>query len=118
VRWNMAPGAPAAPPLPPPDRLDAAPIVAPAPGEAPAAEARVTAAFGPGSPLVRVEVPADIAAVQARSLANAASWRLSSRPAFMEGLRRGYRIAGFYRDNASGRCFYVLSRPSDHRMTV
>ncbi|MDQ3698263.1 MAG: GNAT family N-acetyltransferase [Gemmatimonadota bacterium] len=60
-----------------------------------------------GVPLLRVEVPADIGAVQARSLDDAARWRASTRGAFTTALANGYAVAGFYRD-AGGRCYYVL----------
>jgi len=117
VRWNMEPGAPKPAPLPRPEVLDAAPTLAPAAGMAgdapggtstPRVAASVRAALDARPPVVRVEVPPEVAAVQARSLAEAAWWRAWTRPAFTEGLRRGYRITGFYRDDAAGRCFYVL----------
>jgi predicted GNAT superfamily acetyltransferase len=119
VRWNMAPDAPRPAPLGPPEQLAATPTVTPAARTVgdlqPGVEDRVIAALAAlaaldgGPPVVRVEVPPDVAAVQARSLAEAAAWRAWTRPAFTEALRRGYRIAGFYRDDASGRCFYVLA---------
>lgn len=114
VRWNMAPGAPRPAPLPPPEQLAPTPTITPAAGSVggaprPGVEARAIAALDGRPPVVRVEVPPDVAAVQDRSLAEAAAWRAWTRPAFTEGLRRGYRIAGFYRDDASGRCFYVLA---------
>ena len=105
VRWNMAPDAPAPAPLPHPEQLERSPIVAPAGADA-------TTVFAARPPLARVEVPADIAAVQDRSLDEAAAWRAATRPAFVEGMRRGYRVSGFYRDGANGRCFYVLASHS------
>jgi predicted GNAT superfamily acetyltransferase len=109
VRWHMAPDAPKPAPLPGPAALALAPVLAPAHGAVAPPAAAAAAAFDARPPAVRVEVPADVAAVQARSLAEAATWRVSSRAGFVEGLRRGYRVAGFYRDAATGRCFYVLS---------
>lgn len=63
-------------------------------------------------PAIRVEVPADIAAVQARDIAEAAAWRARTRSAFQSAARSGYTVAGFYRDAADGRCFFVLTHPA------
>jgi predicted GNAT superfamily acetyltransferase len=57
---------------------------------------------------VRVEIPSDIAAVAARSLADARSWRSVTRSAFELWMGRGLRVKGFYRDDTM-RCFYVLT---------
>ncbi|MGH7553286.1 MAG: hypothetical protein ACREMQ_09715 [Longimicrobiales bacterium] len=82
-----------------------APIVNDAPGvsdgEAEPADGEAT--------MVRVEVPSDIGAVAAKSVAEACAWRSVTRSAFELWMRRGLRVSGFYRD-ASMRCFYVLSR--------
>ena len=67
-----------------------------------------------GAPLLRVEIPPDVHAVQAASLERAAAWRASTRRAFEHFLTRGYAVAGFYRD--ADRCFYVLqSAARGHR---
>lgn len=97
------------------------PVTEPAPGHLlgrgtadAARQAPLVAADGPvpsAAPLVRVEVPLDIAAVQARALDEAAAWRRSSRAAFQAALAAGYRVAGFYRDEAAGRAFYALVSP-------
>lgn len=95
VAWSVRPDAPR---RPPPDPAAAA--------DAPVANSPEGAA--PGSPVVRVEIPADIQAVQSASLNEAARWRRSTREAFLTWMGRGYRVAGLRRDGASGRCFYLL----------
>jgi predicted GNAT superfamily acetyltransferase len=64
------------------------------------------------APVVRIEVPCDIAAVRARNIEEAADWRLATREAFRAAEAAGYRVGGFYRDAAAGRCFYVLVHPT------
>jgi predicted GNAT superfamily acetyltransferase len=64
------------------------------------------------TPVVRVEVPCDIAAVQAHDIGDAAEWRRATRQAFRSAEHAGYRVAGFYRDAAASRCFYALVHPS------
>jgi predicted GNAT superfamily acetyltransferase len=59
----------------------------------------------------RVEIPCDLAAVQARSLERAAAWRASTREAFTSALAAGWRVAGFVRDRDTGGCHYLLERP-------
>ncbi len=61
-------------------------------------------------PALRVEIPRDIAAVQADSLQLAAAWRASTRRAFLWCLGHGYTVAGFTRDDAAGRGYYLLAR--------
>jgi predicted GNAT superfamily acetyltransferase len=61
------------------------------------------------APFVRIEIPADIGRVQDESIERAAAWRADTRAAFLAALERGYRVAGFLRDETSGRCFYLLS---------
>jgi predicted GNAT superfamily acetyltransferase len=61
-----------------------------------------------GAGIVRVEIPSDIAALQARAVGEAAAWRERSRRAFRAAEREGYRVAGFYRDVVAGRCYYAL----------
>lgn len=66
----------------------------------------------PDAPAVRIEVPADIQAVKARSLETARAWRATSRRAFLWYLDQGYRVAGFVSGAEGGRSFYVLARPA------
>jgi predicted GNAT superfamily acetyltransferase len=61
-------------------------------------------------PVLRVEIPPDIQEIKACSPEEAMEWRRSTRAAFLWALGRGYRIRGFYRDAATERCFYVVSR--------
>ena len=57
-----------------------------------------------------IEIPADIAAVQARSLSEAAAWRSRTRHAFLSALGDGLVVTGFRR-GADGLPFYLLDRP-------
>ena len=59
---------------------------------------------------VRIEIPPDVHALRGRWPRDAAEWRTRTRRAFLGYLRLGYRIAAFYRDPVSGRCFYGLAR--------
>ncbi len=68
------------------------------------AEQRASAA------IVGVEVAGDVGAVQAASLDQAAAWRMDTRVALTSALAQGYRVAGFTRDTASGRAYYLLCR--------
>ena len=63
-----------------------------------------------GAPRFRLEIPADIHTVQGASLAEAAAWRAATRRALGDALAAGFAVAGFYRDPAGDRCFYVLER--------
>lgn len=99
VAWRIREGsAPLAPPVDP-----RAAAGAPVAGSA--------AEPADGAPLVRVEVPADIEAVQRESLEEAARWRRVTREAFLAWMGRGYRVVGFLREPGSGRCFYLLRHP-------
>jgi predicted GNAT superfamily acetyltransferase len=60
-------------------------------------------------PQLFVEVPPDIAAVQATSLHEAAAWRERSRQQFLAALGDGYRVVGF-ECAATERCHYLLAR--------
>ncbi len=60
---------------------------------------------------LRIEIPADIARVQAASLALAGRWRTATRRAFLWCLRNGYTVAGFVHDAAADRGHYLLVRP-------
>jgi predicted GNAT superfamily acetyltransferase len=59
---------------------------------------------------LRVEVPHDIHQLMNISIASAADWRKRTREALQHYLRTGYKVAGFYRDQGSGRCFYCMER--------
>ncbi|MCX6145513.1 MAG: hypothetical protein NTZ35_20085 [Ignavibacteriales bacterium] len=61
---------------------------------------------------LRVEVPEDVHQLMSISIASAADWRKKTRQGFLQYLRKGYKVVGFYRDHDSGRCFYCLERPS------
>jgi predicted GNAT superfamily acetyltransferase len=58
---------------------------------------------------VRVEVPADVQRLKRESPAEGAAWRAATRRAFQACLARGMSVSAYYREPASGRCFYVLS---------
>jgi predicted GNAT superfamily acetyltransferase len=60
-------------------------------------------------PAVRVEIPSDILAVRDTTLDVARRWRASTRKAFLHYLEKEYEVKGFHRDDASGRCFYLLT---------
>lgn len=62
----------------------------------------------PNDPAVRIEIPFDIQAVMEHAPDIALAWRTTTRRAFTWYLERGYRIAGFATDSASGRSFYTL----------
>ncbi len=63
----------------------------------------------PRTAALRVEIPDDIQAVKTHDLEQAMFWRATSRQAFLFCLEHGYHVEGFYRDDASGRCFYGLT---------
>lgn len=67
------------------------------------------AARDPDAVVVRLEIPQNIEAIAADSLAEARAWRAATRSAFVRWLGRGLSVTGFFREE-SGRCFYVLSR--------
>ncbi|MDZ7268616.1 MAG: GNAT family N-acetyltransferase [candidate division KSB1 bacterium] len=110
VAWHISPDTP---PEAPPDlcqlthtRFARAAII-----NAPAAQAATTGHAGGALPLherVRLEIPADIQALKEHSLATAQHWQAAVRAAFLFYLHHGYRVAGFYRDPGTGRCFYGL----------
>jgi len=58
---------------------------------------------------VRIAVPDVIDRVQTESLASAARWRASTRSAFLWAIGAGYRVTGFFRDEAA-RCGYYVCR--------
>jgi len=59
---------------------------------------------------LRIEIPQDIARVQAESKADAILWRATTREAFQWALARGYHVDWFEHDAETGRDFYRLSR--------
>jgi len=59
---------------------------------------------------IRIEIPPDIHLVRDTSASAASAWRKMTRTAFQSALSNHYEIAGFYRDEASGRCFYCLHK--------
>lgn len=70
----------------------------------------VVAASADAPSSVRIAIPRDIVAINRADPPAALRWRVSTRSAFMEYLKGGYRTAGFYRDREAGRSFYVLER--------
>ena len=75
-----------------------------------AARSREIASFSNGkAPLVRrIEVPADIEALQASDLATAQSWRARTRAEFEAAFAEGLTINGFHIDTAERRGYYLL----------
>lgn len=67
------------------------------------------AALESGAP-IRIEIPDDIQVVKNRNREEAMRWRTATRASFTNALERGYRVVGFHRDRATGRCFYQLDR--------
>lgn len=59
--------------------------------------------------IVRVLIPPDIFAVLASAPAVAHAWRATTRRTFEWYLGRGYRVAGFDRDDVSGYPAYILT---------
>jgi len=64
----------------------------------------------PEAPRVRIEIPANVQERKADDLEAAVAWRAATRRAFESYLARGYRVATFYRDRETGRCFYGLEK--------
>lgn len=64
----------------------------------------------PGGTAVRVEIPASIQDVKAADLDLARAYRASTRRAFEHYFGQGWRIEGYYRDQArdGDRCYYGL----------
>jgi len=57
-----------------------------------------------------IEIPWDIQAVVAESVAIADEWRIATRQSFQWAFLHGYRVTSLHRDHAASRCFYVLTR--------
>lgn len=84
---------------------------------APVLEGSAEHGFGElGAPLVRIEVPANIEAVQRASLEEAVRWRALTRAAFSEAMEQGYRVAGFVREAKQGPCYYLLARDAEREV--
>lgn len=58
----------------------------------------------------RVEIPSDIHVLRDHSVGLAARWREATRAAFQLAYANSYQVDGFYRDEASDRCFYCLGK--------
>lgn len=58
---------------------------------------------------LRIQIPLDIHRVKVDSPMAAAGWRRVTRQAFLHSFERGYRVSGFYRDEAAERGYYLLT---------
>ncbi|MBA4158294.1 MAG: hypothetical protein H0X65_12560 [Gemmatimonadetes bacterium] len=83
------------------------PVLNLAPGEP--QQAAVEEPLAPGTAELRIQIPLDIHRVKVDSPAEAAEWRTSTRQAFLHSFERGYRVSGFYRDDAAERGYYLLT---------
>jgi predicted GNAT superfamily acetyltransferase len=63
-----------------------------------------------GEERLRIEIPPDIHLLRDKSPGGAKAWREATRDAFVQAFAKQYEIAGFSRDNSSGRCFYCLCK--------
>ncbi|HLZ68985.1 MAG TPA: hypothetical protein VKV26_03660 [Dehalococcoidia bacterium] len=83
-------------------------LVRPAPSPAPAWNDAAAEAARP----LRIEIPADIAALRAHELAQAAAWQQAVREAFQRAFAAGYVAMDVQRDDhaAGRRVFYLLKR--------
>lgn len=63
----------------------------------------------------RVEVPADIQALKSREPEAGMRWRQATRRCFEPLFAQGGIARDFYRDPASGRCFYIMAREGIER---
>ncbi|HSM06636.1 MAG TPA: hypothetical protein VK858_18575, partial [Longimicrobiales bacterium] len=108
---DFGPGPDAAPGR---DAPDAVPVVNPWP-ESGASGPRLDD-LPSDAPLVAIQIPRDILAIQQASLEEASSWRRSTRAAFLALGERGYGVVGFERTER-GPCRYLLApaaaRPGD-----
>ena len=105
VAWDLDRSGP---PPRPGAALLAAPIVNPGTASGGEGDPERFAAAPPAA--LRIEIPADIAAVQAASLDLAGGWRASTRRAFLWCLAHGYTVIGFARDEGADRGHYLLER--------
>ncbi|HEY4611554.1 MAG TPA: hypothetical protein VII11_01060 [Bacteroidota bacterium] len=60
--------------------------------------------------VIRVEIPFDIDAMKANSMALAAEWRANTRRVFLWYQEHRYTIDGFYIDRSTQRCYYCLTQ--------
>jgi predicted GNAT superfamily acetyltransferase len=91
-----------------PSAWSEAPILnADAAGRAPAALSPAASSLPPRA---RVEIPTDILHVQQTRIADAVSWRQSTRQALQWALANDYAVERFERDASGNRAFYLLSR--------
>ena len=65
-----------------------------------------------GAPFLRVQIPADIEAVQRSSPERAGAWRLNTRQAITSLLDLGYRIVGIQREADTSGFSYLLASPA------
>jgi len=109
VAWHISPEAPAEPQTDLSEatrtRFAHAPIINPQASQAAAGDAE---AVLPLHECIRLEIPADIQALKEHSLEAAVRWQAAVRAAFRFYLQQNYRVAGFYREAGTGRCFYAL----------
>ena len=61
------------------------------------------------APVVMIEIPTDLQQVVSATPAVATVWRHAVRGAFQRALRDNYQVAGFRRDAAADRSFYILA---------
>ena len=79
--------------------------------EAPILNAGLPTADGaPPGPRARVEVPADINALQEQDAGEAAEWRKSTRKAFQRAREAGLTVHGFVVDDCAHRGYYLLAQ--------
>jgi predicted GNAT superfamily acetyltransferase len=62
------------------------------------------------APIVRIEVPPDIANLRRSDPATAERWRQAVRRAFHAAFEAGYRATDFVRDETTGRAHYIVAR--------
>jgi predicted GNAT superfamily acetyltransferase len=60
--------------------------------------------------LMRVEVPANVEALQTSDMPSARAWRERTRRELRQAMANGYAVQGFRTEAGSGRAFYLLSR--------
>jgi predicted GNAT superfamily acetyltransferase len=71
--------------------------------------ARPVVEEAPRTGALRIEVPAAIQQLKREAPEEGAAWREATRRAFKSALGHGRAIVAYYREPASGRCFYALS---------
>lgn len=91
--------------------IEGIPILSPAPRSSDHAHA------GERTRAVMIEIPWDIQAIVAQSVAIADEWRLATRQSFQWAFLHGYKVTSFHRDYAGSRSFYVLTRTAHEAAT-